>query len=43
MKFGNRKLESWATRWRRHYDARFPRFYAIPPCDGRTDRQNTSI
>jgi len=37
MKFGIRKLESWATKWRRNYDASFLRFNTIPACDGRTD------
>jgi len=32
VKFGIRKLESWATRWRKK-----SRFDKIPACDGRTD------
>jgi len=39
MKFGIRKLESWATgRWRNHY-ASFLFFDTIPARDGQTDRQ----
>jgi len=37
MKFGVRKLESWATRWWRNHDASFLRFDTIPACDRQTD------
>jgi len=39
MKFGVRKLESWATRWWKNHDASFLRFDTLPARDGRTDRQ----
>jgi len=37
MKFGVRKLESWATRWWRNHDASFLSLDAIPASDGRAD------
>jgi len=39
MKFGVRKLESWATRCWRNHDASFLHFDTIPARDGWTDRQ----
>jgi len=39
MKFGVRKLESWATRRWRNHDASFLRFETIPARDGQTERQ----
>jgi len=37
MKFGIRKLESWATRWWRNHDTSFLRFDTIPARDRQTD------
>jgi len=37
MKFGVRKLETWATRWWRNHATSFIRFDTIPARDRRTD------